>query len=179
MIQAIKKIAQKAAVAVQRVFPKKPPIRTPYDVHFVVNARSRKLKCYDAQGQLRWVIDARCEGSRYGYDVPGGDTPPGLYLVARPEYIHSTDEQARSFGPWFCDLEEQEDQERSRGRAGIGVHGGRGDASLAVAYHSKRQGWLPTHGCIRLQNEDMANRFVPAVVYTLRKGGSPWLTVVW
>src|SRR5262249_46177606 len=124
------------------------------DIHFVFNARTHLLKCFDSAGRCHWMIEAHGEGTNGpGYDVVGGDTPPGLYRCSPPEAIPSDDAEAGAYGPYFVNLLEMEKQESSRGRAGVGVHGG--GSGLPNPYFSKHQGWVYTHGCIRLQNEDL------------------------
>ncbi|GEM_PF-5499905 len=146
------------------------------DVHFVVNAVSKRLKCFDASGQLKWTVEAHCEGTNGSYDVFQGDTPPGLYKCGSPDDVLSTDSDRNSFGPWFVPLNEMEGQLTRRNRSGLGVHGG--GSGLSNPFYAMRQGWVPTHGCIRLQNED-AVRFANTVKFIQRHGGTAWLSVHW
>jgi hypothetical protein len=146
------------------------------DVHFVVNANTRRLKCFDASGHLRWMAEAHCNGTNGSYNVFQGDTPPGLYKCGLPDDVLPTDSDKASFGPWFVPLIEMEGQMSRRGRSGIGVHGG--GSGLADPFYALRQGWVPTHGCIRLQNEDVI-RLVNTVKFIQRNGGTAWLSVHW
>lgn len=154
---------------------KKPEIRQG-DVHFVVNAKSRKIKCYDSNGKMKWMTEARCEATNGGYQNFQGNTPPGLYKCGAPDDVLSSESDRNSYGPWFVPLEEQEGQMSRYGRAGIGVHGG--GSGLANPYYSPKQGWVVTHGCIRVQNDDL-NRFVKTVFHTRRSGRNAWLSVHW
>lgn len=146
------------------------------DVHFVVNALTNRLKCFDGSGRLKWSIEARCIGSAGNYDVVQGDTPPGLYKCDTPDDVLETEGDSSAFGPWFVPLIEMENQLTSRGRAGVGVHGG--GSGLKDPFRALKQGWVVTHGCIRLQNEDLT-RFVTTVRYIQRQGGAAWLSVYW
>ena len=148
---------------------------SPNDIHFVIDAERGRLKCYVYGGALRWTVPARCYGANGGQDAIGGDTPGGLYRMGTPERIPDTDPDINAFGRWFVDLVEQQDQERSRGRAGIGFHGGGSGLAAPLAPY---QGWQVTHGCVRLQNADL-QRAVDSILYTQKHGGTAWLTVVW
>jgi lipoprotein-anchoring transpeptidase ErfK/SrfK len=59
------------------------------------------------------------------------------------------------------------------GRAGIGIHGG---GSGLPAPFAARQGWAKTHGCVRVQNEDLT-KLVKIVKGCLAAGGHVRLTV--
>lgn len=103
------------------------------DVHFVVNTATHRLKCFLAGGKMKYMIEARCEGVGGSCEYRYGATPPGLYKCGSPEMIPLSDPESASYGPWFVDLIEQQNQERSRGRAGVGVHGGGGGLSNPYA----------------------------------------------
>lgn len=157
----------------------KKPVLGLNDIHIVVNTATNLAKCYVVTEPLpRWAIQARTDGSDgpgINYDVNSGDTPPGLYEVTAAERIPAIDPQAASFGAWYLWLAEQEGQESSRGRAGIGWHGG---GSGLLNPWAPRQGWQVTHGCLRSQNEDLEEKVVPSIQYTLKRGGRVWLSVV-
>lgn len=153
------------------------PALGPHDVHLVVNAGTGWLKCYGPDGRERWRCEARCHGADGpGTWVTGGDTPPGLYRCGSP--LETSPAEPRrtwsAYGRWFVDLEEMEGQELARGRAGIGVHGG---GSALPDPEAPRQGWAPTRGCVRLQNEDLETLLVPAVRWVRAHMGTAWLTV--
>ncbi len=145
------------------------------DAHFYFSASGRRLYCRDWTGRLRWSVEARGEGIAGSYDKVGGDTPPGIYRCGRPEPIPLSDPAVNAYGRWFVDLEEMFDQEVSRGRAGIGVHGGGSEAPKPLA---PRQGWFKTLGCIRLQNQHL-HRFVAVVQTAQALGARAWLQVGW
>ena len=154
---------------------KKPQINEG-DVHFVVNAKSKRLKCFDSNGKMKWMVEAHCEGTNGHYSVFQGNTPPGLYKCGNPDDVLPTDGDKNSFGPWFVPLIEQEGQMSRYGRDGIGVHGG--GSGLTNPYYAPKQGWMVTHGCIRVQNDDLI-RFVNTVQYLRRKNRTAWLSVNW
>lgn len=149
------------------------------DVRVLVDANKHVMKCFDYNGNLKWRVEARCDGVYGpGYNVQGGDTPPGLYEIGL--ITESQPEEPRSvwnaFGKYFCDLVELENQEASRGRAGCGVHGGGSASPNPLA---PRQGWYPTHGCIRLQNEDLEKIFVPMCKFVKKNKGKVYVEVIW
>lgn len=79
-----------------------------------------------------------------------GACPRGVFLLGAPSAVH-----APAFGDWFTplfDTKKGGPMEKG-GRVGIGIHGG--GSGLANPY-ARRQGWKPTHGCLRVQNEDNA-----------------------
>jgi hypothetical protein len=156
----------------------KQPELAAWDLHFMFHAGSHILKCFDAEGVLRWQVRAIGYGTVADYAKIGGNTPPGLYRCSGPQEIGPDDPDKDRYGPWFVDLVEQEEQESKHGRAGIGVHGGGTGLTKEDPYTSKRQGWLKTLGCVRLQNEDL-RRFVASVSYTQHHGGSAWFSVSW
>jgi hypothetical protein len=150
-----------------------------YDIHLVLNARSRLLKCYDVRGHLRWSVMARGEGvAGPGWTMPYGDTPPGLYRCGecRPTLPEDPASVHESYGPWFIYLLDEEPRARG-GHTGIGIHGGRDTTPGGRPSHPGALAM--THGCIRVDNEDLRGRVVPAVQFTQRHGGVAWLTVVW
>lgn len=156
---------------------KKPEIKKS-DVHFVVNAKSNKLKCFDSNGKMRWMVEAHCIGVKGSYLNKDGNTPPGLYSLGAPDHIkpNESDEAKNSYGPWFVPLQEEEGQLTRLDRKGLGVHGG--GTGLANPYRAANQGWMVTRGCIRLQNENVI-KFANTVFQTRRLGGKAWLSVHW
>lgn len=157
----------------------KPPMK-PNDVHFVFNARTRVLKCYGPDGLQRWAVPARGEGvAGPGWTMPQGDTPPGLWRVddlipTRPEEQPWVREV---YGPAFLTLWDCEAQQRRVGRSGIGLHGGR-DRTPGRGAQSGAELAL-TEGCIRVDDDDLMGRVVPAWQYIHDRGGTVWLTVSW
>lgn len=144
------------------------------DLHCVISGG--KAAVFNKQQTKLWAFDARTDGvNGPGAEVQGGDTPPGLYRCGLVTWTRSDEPLAtqHAFGPVFVDLEEQQDQERRRGRAGVGIHGGGTGLANPLA---PRQGWRVTHGCVRAQNDD-AKRFGHLVVTTQQAGCDVWVTV--
>lgn len=151
------------------------------DIHLVLHARARVLKCFDSEGKLRWSCLARGEGvSGPGWTMESGDTPPGLYSCDQvietrrnePEYAQLME----VYGPWFISLNDEETRDRG-GATGIGIHGGR---DRSPGYRPARATDLAkTRGCVRVDNTDLVERVVPAVRFTQKQGGTAWLSVVW
>ncbi len=154
-------------------------IMKPQDVHVVVNAVDHVMTCFNHDGKKMWSIPAHCEGvNGPGFEGNGADTPPGLYEIGLMTKTQNDEPQHiwNSYGRWFCDLVELENQEASRGRAGCGIHGGGTGLADPLAPH---QGWMFTHGCTRLQNIDLENTFVPTCQHVKSKNGRIFVEVVW
>ena len=141
------------------------------DIHFVVCRHERTLKCWDAQGKLRWAIPALAFGQHENWREPNGDTPPGLYRCGT---IYDTPGEV-PYGPFCVDLEDLENQETGNGRAGISLHGGGSGCPDPFADY---QPLLPTHGCVRVHNAHLVHRVVPAIRWVQGKGGTAFLSVV-
>lgn len=141
------------------------------DLHIIVNGETQRLVTYQRDGTPIFSCPARCYGQHSDWTQPNGDTPPGLYRVGQ---IYDTQGEA-AYGQWCLDLEDLENQETGHGRAGISLHGGGTGLPDPFAPY---QGWLPTHGCIRLQNADLT--CLTTLIFDARKsGGSVFLTVVY
>lgn len=162
---------------------KKPAIQ-PSDCHVVINDWENPNRfvgtatCFDASGKVLWAIDALCKGvNGPGFDRVGGDTPPGLYragVLTRTQRWEGP-ETWNAYGAYFIDLVEQESQESSRGRAGVGWHGG---GTGAIPYPlADYQELRPTLGCIRARNKDMKEIIVPTYERVTRAGGVLWISV--
>lgn len=151
------------------------------DVHMVLNARSRVLKCFAASGRMLWSCLARGEGvSGPGWTQTGGDTPPGLYSCDRViPTVPGEEDYSRIlevYGPAFISLKDEEDRARG-GATGIGIHGGR---DRSPGFRPARALELaPTRGCVRVDNSDLMRLVVPAVKKVQAGGGTAWLTVSW
>jgi hypothetical protein len=79
-----------------------------------------------------------------------GWCPRGDYLLGAPSSVHGA-----AYGYWFVPLFDvaPNGPMHKGGRSGIGIHGG--GSGLPNPY-ADRQGWVPTHGCLRVQNGDLA-----------------------
>lgn len=156
----------------------KKPVLKPNDIHLVMNAKSRVLKCFDASGKPKWSVLARAEGiAGSGWDVTAGDTPPGLYSCGQivPWRPEEGPEVLEIYGPFFIYLVDEEARARG-GATGVGLHGGR-DISPGKP-PSRALDLMITHGCIRTDNDDLVKIVEPAVRWTRKHGGTAWLTVV-
>lgn len=157
------------------------PKLSPGDVHVIVNDWESKYigeaKAYDATGKILWKIPALCkgvEGSRW--NVRNGDTPPGLYLAG--ELITTSQNEPASiwnaYGRHCIDFVEQENQETRYERGGICWHGGGTAAPDPLA---PLQQLVPTLGCVRSHNADLAQYVVPLLQSLAAKGNRLWITV--
>jgi len=149
----------------------------PSDFHIVVSHAKRTAKAFNALGILKWNIPALTEGVADDVDLVGGDTPLGLYRLGQITQTQPDEPRGikDAYGPWFIDLVEMENQEASRGRAGVGLHGG---GTGLLNPHADRQPLIPTHGCIRVHNGDLKSLVVPLVKHAKAAGGTVYLTVV-
>lgn len=167
--------------------------------HVVFNGQSRLLKLFIKGGAelgkpdgLLHTLNAHDVGVNDQYISAGQDEygsrckcPPGDYGIGAPMQCatrnadgsvtkHNDDDQA--YGCWFTPLIDSHGNEAEHGRAGIGIHGGGSDLPNPFAL---QQGWEYTLGCIRLQNEDNENVFVPFVKFIQAHSGIVTLSVVW
>lgn len=139
----------------------KPQIK-PGDWHLIVNDRDERAKLYNSDGDLVTTFPVLAKGV-YGSTTwrNGGDTPPGLYRLGQLYRTQPSEPQSvwRSYGALCWDMEEQENQENERGRAGICLHGG---GTGARPHHlAPRQELLPTFGCLRFHNGDLEKEILP------------------
>lgn len=158
---------------------KKPDIK-PNDYHIVIADREDRfesqMQIFDASGKLLHKLKCLAKGQNADYRIPKGDTPEGVY---RCGVLYETRKDEpwhiwRSFGKYFIDLEEMEDQERKHGRAGVGIHGaGSGLSDPLAPFQPLR----PTHGCVRVHNADMENIIVPLYRKVKAAGGNVYVTV--
>ena len=164
--------------------PKIKPRIQPGDYHLVVNDTAETVKCYSSTGKLLWTKPALAKGVNGPTTWNnGGDTPPGLYRIGtlyRSEAGESKEAVWYPYGPLCWDLEEQENQENVRGRAGICLHGGGSAAPNPLADY---QPLYPTHGCIRMHNRDTVEFILPlthkwdAKRGWVRRGNNVWVSV--
>lgn len=140
------------------------------DLHLLYNDASEKLKVFRGDGMLLFECDARNRTV-----VPKGfgkwaKCPRGNFRLGSPVHVVEI-----AFGNWFVPLLDIELKGPMKlfNRRGIGIHGG---GSCSKKPFAPAQGWCPTHGCVRLQNKDLARLI--AVMVTIRKaGGNVWITV--
>lgn len=144
----------------------------PGEYHLVVNRRTKKMKCFDHEGNPIWSVPALAKGVGGAESAKGGDTPAGTYQLGALTVTQDSEPWRTwaAFGKYFVDLIELENQEAKHGRAGVGVHGGGSACPDPLAL---MQPLMPTHGCVRVHNAHMASHIVPLV----RAGGRIYLTV--
>lgn len=145
----------------------------------MISGTTRKCTVWNKSGTPLFFCEARTDGwNGPGYEVQNGDTPPGLYECGLVTWTKKTEPQSiwNSFGEVFVDLEELQDQEASRGRAGVGLHGGGSGLANPTA---PRQGWYKTHGCVRFQNEDIVKLVKNFIIPCKAKAGTAYVNVVY
>lgn len=163
------------------------PKRTPHDFgfkendfHVIVNDLTERVKAFNSKGVLLWERPAlaRGQGSDFEFKLRNTDTPPGLYKLgqiyrdydrvgANPSY----DRTLMSYGWYSFDMIELENQVSKYGRAGIMIHGG-GSACGWPGAWKPYQSLFPTHGCVRMYNQDLRDLLLP-----LTKNGTVFVSV--
>jgi hypothetical protein len=151
------------------------------DVHVLINDFEHRFvgeaKCYAPDGTVLWTVPSLGKGvDGPRTDVRGGDTPAGLYIAGT---IYETRETEpwhiwASYGKWCVDMEEQQNQEASVGRAGICLHGGGSGLPDPLA---PKQPLVATFGCVRMHNQDLDKIVIPCLKSVRAKGGTMWITV--
>lgn len=172
----------------QLIGPKKKPALTPGDYHLIVNDAVGELKGFDHQGRplkfgSRTKLPCLARGVRGPSSwVWGGDTPPGLYKLGTL-YVSKVWESKTAvwypYGKYCWDMEEQENQENERGRAGICLHGGGSNAPNPLADY---QVLTHTHGCVRMHNKDLEDFILPLthekkLGMLIRRKNNVWISV--
>ena len=146
----------------------------PKDIHVVCSVSLESLKVFCSNGREVYRCKARFQGTAGPASVRNGDTPRGLWRLGYPDFIPEDDFDRVAFGPVWVPMTGQEGQEERLGRSGFGLHGG--GSGLVAPGRILRQGWVPTHGCARVQNED-ALVIAGVCRYVVVMGGVAWMTV--
>jgi hypothetical protein len=143
----------------------------PFDLHIIFNDDSDLLKLFDATGRL--VIQCECRNRTVGGDQFGhfGRCPRGEFVLGVPVKKKSV-----PFGFWFTPVLDYANNHAMRDfkREGIGIHGGGSGLPHPM---DDFQGWVSTHGCLRVQNVDN-QKIVEFVKAAQVKGGRAYLSVV-
>jgi hypothetical protein len=166
----------------QLVGPRKRPDLRAGDHHLIANDANQTMTAYSRSGVQIWRVPCLCRGLHGDteWNIPGSDTPPGLYLVGRVYRDYEDDplerfsDERRSYGWYSLDLQGQEGQEgpgSRNGRDGIMIHGG-GTACGWPGAWAPLQPLYPTLGCIRMRNRDLRDRMIP-----LLQAGRIWVSV--
>lgn len=141
-----------------------------HDLHLVFDPNAERMSVWDASHKLVFACAARnvtTANGQYGHD---GQCPPETYLLGRPVAKNTV-----PFGPWFIPLNDFGDHHgmQDHGRSGIGIHGG--GSGLAHPLDPE-QGWQITHGCLRVENQDLI-ALVHLVHMAQWAGGNCYITV--
>ena len=141
-----------------------------HDLSVIVSESAKTFKVFDATGKQLWHCEAHCYGwAGHDSSKTGGDTPLGRYRCDNVVVTDKSEPVAtwQAYGFYYTFLAELDGQESKVGRSGIGLHGGGTGLADPLA---PRQGWTPTSGCIRLQNEDNQH-FVKAFLEPAHRAG--------
>lgn len=146
----------------------------PHDLHVILDRTARTGRVFDHVGTLLLACEARNRTVNDGAPVNQrwAPCPPGVFRLGAP-----IPKNTAPFGAWFLPLEDWDAYHtiRGNGRVGIGIHGGGSGLPDPFAAH---QGWVVTHGCWRLQNDDL--RILAGQVQAAQKvKGMAYVTVVW
>jgi len=150
------------------------------DSHIIVNDITETAQAFSFDGKRVWEAKAlaRGQGADTEWRHRNTDTPPGLYRIGEIykdyERVGSSpafDRTLMSYGWYSLDLIDLEGQESRYGRAGIMIHGG-GSACGWPGAWAPTQKLFPTHGCIRMHNQDLRDRLMP-----LTKTGKVFVSV--
>lgn len=136
------------------------------------------MVCLDSSGKQLWNKECLAKGQISDWSVFSGDTPVGLYKLGQLWIADKTDiTTLLPYGEYCYDMISVVDGEEAVGRSGICYHGGGSNLGFpgCVQPHQKL---LPTFGCIRGYNHDLAT-----VIYDLWKKtqdscNTIWITVI-
>jgi hypothetical protein len=159
----------------------------PNDLHFIFDRIARIVEAWNANHERVFSAEARnrATGAGYGHE---GLLPPGEYVFGTP-----VPKNTAPFGPWFVPILDApgHNELASRGRSGLGWHGGGSGLPDPLADHQSPP-WVVTHGCERSINHDLRIGValiqkaqaaggicyvtnVPAVPGTSANAGDDWL----
>ena len=130
------------------------------------NDDANRLSVTARDGKLLLVAEARNSATRPGQFFRHGPCPRGTFRLGKP--VRTV---LKAFGPWFIpvtDLPGVTGPMARFKRAGIGIHGGGSGLRNPLAL---LQGWVNTHGCIRVQNAVCHQ--IAALVQTAQSNGEP------
>jgi len=96
--------------------------------------------------------EALARGGSSNRMAAGGDTPFGVYQYTGSHGGSGTDRLGPQFGTGKIDLEPTAGEALNSGRSDLRMHGGGSDVHDP---YEAEQGWEGTHGCVRMQNEDV------------------------
>jgi lipoprotein-anchoring transpeptidase ErfK/SrfK len=143
------------------------------DYHLVVNDASETMKCFDFTGKKLWEIPALAKGtSGADWRYTGADTPVGVYKIGDIYRDIETGHRDPAYGHYTFDMISLWQGEITTGRSGICIHGG-GSALGWDGSWAPYQPLLPTHGCIRLHNQDLKDKILPLC----ESGGTVFVSV--
>jgi hypothetical protein len=156
------------------VGPKIRPTLKAGDHHLIANDGNETLRAFTHDGRPLWTIPCLCrgQGGEAEWHRTATDTPPGLYRINKGGIYRDHEDHPSSkyhsanrcaYGWYSFDLEGLEGQEGPNSkpyRDGIMIHGG-GSACGWPGAWAPRQTLYPTHGCIRLHNQDLQARILP------------------
>lgn len=143
----------------------------PHDLHFVFDDTHNRVQCWNAAHENIWKAEMRNSTVNNGTFGHYGNCPRGLFLLGS-----TVAKKEPAFGFHFTPVLDFGPNKAMAqfGRQGVGVHGG---GSGLPHWDAPAQGWVVTHGCLRLQNS--ANeQFVKLVHDAHAAGGKCYLTVL-
>lgn len=141
-----------------------------HDLHIVFNDSANRVQVWNAEHQMIWANEMRNSTVANGQFGHFGNCPRGVFVLGVPRAKHEP-----AFGFWFTPVLDAPGSAvmAQYGRIGVGIHGG---GSGRAHWDAPMQGWVVTHGCLRLQNA-ANSQFVKLVKDAQRQGGTCYLTV--
>jgi hypothetical protein len=141
----------------------------PHDLHVIFDAGARLLTVWDGSHQKLMECEARNKTTDDGQFGHYGNLPSGLYLLGAPVVKNTV-----PFGPFYVPITDFGPNRAlaEHGRSGVGIHGGGSGAPDPFAAH---QGFVVTHGCVRVQNIDL-RQLVRLILAAQQGSGKCYLT---
>ncbi len=134
-----------------------------------LNRDLNQMNLYSQTGSYIGEWSVRTSGTYASHAVQYGSTPNGYYRVtaatAGDGFVNAnvsnynsgrSDINPASLGMGEVALHPLQTEPGTQSRSGIAIHGGGMGRTISHPY-ADHQGWLKTHGCVRMQNADIVN----------------------
>lgn len=135
------------------------------------------MSIYDDQGKLINSLECLAKGQKSDWSLYSGDTPVGLYKLGQLWIADSDDvTNLLPYGKYCYDMISVVDGEDAVGRSGICLHGGGSNLGYPACTYDYQQ-LLPTYGCIRAYNKDLATTIYKLWANAQKFGYNVWVSV--
>lgn len=139
-----------------------------------------EMVCFEFCSVLKtvWKKDCLAKGQTSDWTVFSGDTPVGLYKLGHCWIAEDSEISIlKPYGKYCFDMISIEDAEIAVGRSGICLHGGGSNLGYPKCVEPY-QPLVPTFGCIRAYNQDLATVIYDLWLETQANGNDIWITVI-